>query len=1153
MKTVSLTHTNFCTIMECKQVRKGSDGMGFVPLHIHSEYSLLESSCRIEELVQYAKELGYTSLALTDKSNMYGALKFYSACVKAGIKPIIGLEAEVGRDHADHKEKIRSANKLLLYAMNVEGYENLLKLTTLMQTKLGGEVSSLSYDEISNHAEGLIAVSSGMEGEIQQYLARENVDDQTLNRILQFYKTCFKDRFYLGLEDHDTGIEKTINLQLQNLSRKFLIPLVCMHETYYMKSEDANAHDILLCIKQGEKKSNRDRFKLQTDEFYFKSPLEMERLFSHAEDALDETVRLAERCSLQLDLGNIALPKYPVPDNKNSYEYLTELCNEGLLKRYETITPEINERLSYELNIIKNMNFEDYFLIVWDFMKFAHDEKMITGPGRGSAAGSLVAYVLQITNVDPIHHQLIFERFLNPERITMPDIDIDFPDNRRDEVLSYVARKYGTDYVAQIITFGTLAARAAIRDAGRVMDFAPALIDLTAKNIPSRPGITLENALKESAGLQQAYKTEPDVRKLVEIAMTLEGLPRHASTHAAGVVLSGAPLVQKVPLQTGHDGIPLTQYSMEWLEAAGLLKMDFLGLRNLSLIENILWAIEEKENVKISLDDIPFNDVKTFELLAKGDTTGVFQLESDGMRKVLQQLKPTEFEDIVAVNALYRPGPMQNIPDYIAGKHRQKTVHYMHPDLEPILKSTYGVIVYQEQIMQIATKAAGFTLGEADLLRRAVGKKKRDILLRERQHFVAGCLKQGYDEKSADALYDLIVRFADYGFPRSHAVAYSVIAYQLAFLKANYPAYFMAALLSSVIGNHDKVNQYIKESEQRGIPVLPPSIKKGSAIFISNGSHITFGLLAIKNVGYNAIKMLMAENDKEPFHDLFDICSRCPQKVVNKRTLESLIFAGALDELGQDRAVLLASLETAIEYGEEFLEISRKNQMYLFDDDINLPKPSYVSVQPFQESEKLKFEKEALGFFFSSHPLQRYRTTLSSWKAVHINELKEKRPTVRLGVLVDKVRAIKTKKGELMAFLTISDESGEIEAVAFPKVYEANHSLLQKGQQLFIEGSVEHRNESLQILVNKCRLLQDLKSNEQPTLFIKIDKDHQSPQHLNVLKTILDESKGTTSVVLIYEENRQKVQISQKINVSENLLLELQSVVGEGNVVFRRN
>jgi DNA polymerase-3 subunit alpha len=879
----------------------------------------------------------------------------------------------------------------------------------------------------------------------------------------------------------------------------------------------------------------------------------MEDLFSNVPEAIAETVKLADLCNVELVLGEIALPKYPVPVNKESYEYLTELCQKGAAKRYEQITPEIQSRLQYELEIIKSMNFEDYFLIVWDFMKYAHDQKMITGPGRGSAAGSLVAFVLEITNVDPIHHQLIFERFLNPERITMPDIDIDFPDNRRDEVLSYVAQKYGTDYVAQIITFGTLAARAAIRDTGRVMDFTPSLIDQTAKNVPSRPGISLNDALKESAGLKQAFETDPSVKKLVEIAMTLEGLPRHASTHAAGVVLSRTPLVEKVPLQTGHDGIPLTQYSMEWLEAAGLLKMDFLGLRNLSLIENILHSIEENENEKIELNEIPFTDTKTFELLAQGDTSGVFQLESDGMRKVLQQLKPTEFEDIVAVNALYRPGPMQNIPDFIAGKNGQKKVEYMHPDLEPILKTTYGVIVYQEQIMQIATKAAGFTLGEADLLRRAVGKKKRDILLKERQHFVAGCLKQGYDEKSADALYDLIVRFADYGFPRSHAVAYSVIAYQLAYLKANYPAYFMAALLSSVIGNHDKVNQYIKESVQRNIPVRPPSILKSTAIFTPEGSGIRFGLLAIKNVGLNAIRTLMEENNKEPFQDLFDVCARCPHKIVNKRTLESLIFAGAMDDLGEDRAVLLASLETAIEYGEEVQEISRKNQMYLFDDDINLPKPTYVHVQSFQDSEKLKFEKEALGFFFSSHPLERFRSVLKSWKAVEIADIKEKSLSVRLGVLVDKVRVIKTKKGELMAFLSISDESGEIEAVVFPKVYEMYHGELQKGAQLFLEGSVENRNEVMQLLINKCKPLQELKSNDQPSVFIKIDKEHKSTEHLNAIKKLLEQSGGSIPVVLIYEETRQKVQLNQKVNATEELLLELQSVIGEGNVVFRRN
>ncbi|MCM3717924.1 DNA polymerase III subunit alpha [Fictibacillus phosphorivorans] len=1127
--------------------------MGFVPLHIHSEYSLLESSCRIDALVRQAAESGFSALALTDKGNMYGALKFYTACKKAGIKPILGLEAEIGELDSETHAQTRQSGKILLYAQNKNGYQNLLKLSTLLQTKQDGEVTPISHKELAAHSQGLIALSSGMEGEVQQHLSSEKDKADLTEKCIRFYQETFPERFYLGLEDHGTGYEKTLNLQLQSLAREYNLPLLCSHETYYLHAEDAQAHDVLVCIKNGEKINNPERYKLPTGDYYFKSPHEIKKLFSHSIELIEETQRLADMCNVGLTLGEIALPKYPVPGGRDSFEYLTELCLKGAENRFDPVTSEIKKRLHYELTIIKNMNFEDYFLIVWDFMKYAHDVKMITGPGRGSAAGSLVAYVLEITNVDPMQHNLIFERFLNPERITMPDIDIDFPDNRRDEVLRYVAEKYGTDYVAQIITFGTLAARAAVRDAGRVMDLPPGIIDQTAKNIPSRPGISLKDALKESHGLQQIYQSDDSVKKLIEVAMKLEGLPRHASTHAAGVVLSRNPLVQTVPLQTGHDGIPLTQYSMEWLEAAGLLKMDFLGLRNLSLIENIILSIEKYERVKIDLNEIPFNDRKTFDLLSQGDTTGVFQLESDGMRKVLQQLKPTEFEDIVAVNALYRPGPMQNIPEYIAGKNGLKTVEYMHPDLESILKNTYGVIVYQEQIMQIATKAAGFTLGEADLLRRAVGKKKREILIKEREHFVAGCLKQGYDEKSADALYDLIVRFADYGFPRSHAVAYSVIAYQLAYLKANYPIQFMSALLSSVIGNHDKVNQYIKESRQKGVRILPPSIKKSTATFIPEGEGIRFGLLAIKNVGINAIQTLMQENKKEPFRDLFDLCARCPQKIVNKRTLESLIFAGAMDDLGEDRAVLLASLETAIEYGEEFQEISRKNQMYLFDDDINLPKPSYVQVQPFQDSEKLKFEKESLGFFFSSHPLERYRKVLNSWEATDIAGIKEKNSSVRLGVLIDKVRVIKTKKGELMAFLSLSDESGEIEAVVFPKVYESYHGLLQKGEQLFLEGSVEQRNDALQVLINKCKQLHELKFKEKAAVFIKIDKQHHSPEYLNAIKHILDQSNGSIPVVLIYEETKQKVQISQKVHATEDMLMELQSVAGEGNVVFKRN
>ncbi|SDM89579.1 DNA polymerase-3 subunit alpha [Fictibacillus solisalsi] len=1127
--------------------------MTFVPLHIHTEYSLLESSGRLNSLVNRAKELGYKALAITDKLNMYGVIPFYKACQKQGIKPIIGLEVTILLNPVFDTRKRPETGKLLLYARNEAGYLNLLKISTkLMQDP--ASFPSLQKDVLSAHKEGLLLISSGTEGEVQQLILQG--EKERAREVCRLYQSWFGPHVYLGVEDHGTGKEKNINFEVEQLSKEENIPLSAAHEIYYVKPEEAESQEVLLCIKNGQKLGDLDREMLPTDEFYLLSPDEMETRFSHLPEALAASEKIASECNVELVFNQQLIPKYPLPEGTSSTDHLKTICLKGAAARYGEPDARVLERLDYELDIIRKMKFDDYFLIVWDFMRFAHRSGMITGPGRGSAAGSLVAFVLYITEVDPIEHDLLFERFLNPERVTMPDIDIDFPDVRRDEVLQYVKEKYGEERVAQIITFGTLAAKAAIRDTARVLNLPGNLVDSVSKQIPSRPGMTLARATEESFGLQKLMSENPTVQKLVDVAATLEGLPRHASTHAAGVIISGRPLTQYTPLQTGHEGIPLTQYSMEWLEDIGLLKMDFLGLRNLTLLEQICTLVEKGTGTTVHLGSIPFDDKATFELLGKGDTTGIFQLESDGMRKVLQQLKPTGFEDIVAVNALYRPGPMQNIPDYIGGKHGTRMVEYRHPDLEPILKPTYGVIVYQEQIMKIASKMAGFSLGEADLLRRAVSKKKRDVLDREREHFVRGCLDHGHDQETANGLYDLIVRFADYGFNKSHAVAYSVIAYQLAYLKANYPLYFMAALLSSVTGNPEKIEQYRKECSEKKIRVLPPSILHSFLHFTVEGDCVRFGLLCIKNAGYQAIKHLIETRSKHPFTDLFDVCAYSPARLVNKRTLESLIFAGAFDDFGQDRACLLATLDRAIEYGEKIQAYREENQIQLFGEHDSIEKPGYVEVPPFKEAERLKFEYEALGFYLSGHPLKKFQRLMEEYGVLSISEASNTpaKSNVRLGVMITKVRAIKTKKGDLMAFISGSDESGEMEFVAFPNTYKTYHDLFQKGAFLLIEGAMEEKSGSRQVLINKAGLLSEVSEKKQPSreqiLYLKLQTD-LSPSVLSQLKAKLHSSRGEARVILYYEQDRKSIKLSQSVAPTYEFLSEIRGLIGAENVVLK--
>ncbi|TLS39131.1 DNA polymerase III subunit alpha [Pseudalkalibacillus caeni] len=1125
--------------------------MSFVHLHVHSEYSLLDSACRIDSLVEAARMLEYPALALTDKGVMYGTVPFYKKCRQAGIKPIIGLEVKVLKE-GFHNPKItaKDIHTLVLLAKNEAGYKNLLQISSAIQLS-GHYEPHIAKRKLFRHTEGLIALSGGPDGEISSLLM-EGKNEQAMKEAQAFYK-AFSGSFYLELQDHHLVKERELNIKLRQLAKETGIPVAASNAVHYIKRSDAVAHDCLRCIKHGQKFSEKEEVTLPNDEFYLKSREEMEELFRGNEEAIMNTKRIAEECEFELEMGQTVLPEYPVPDGTSSFEYLRKRCEQGLLKRYDTITDEVRNRLEYELDIINRMQFNDYFLIVWDFMEYAHSQNMITGPGRGSAAGSLVAYLLNITNVDPIEHDLLFERFLNPERVSMPDIDIDFPDTGRDEIIQYVQQKYGEDHVAQIVTFGTLAARAAVRDVGRVMSGDQQVINSLSKAIPSRPGVTLKKAPEESLQLKNLLDKSSQAREIFSIARLIEGLPRHTSTHAAGVVISAAPLTDNVPLQEGHDSVSLTQYPMEDLEEIGLLKMDFLGLRNLSLIQSILSLIEKGSGSRIDLNAIPYDDPKTFQELGKGDTTGVFQLESDGMRQVLKRLKPTEFEDIVAVNALYRPGPMENIPVYIEGKHGKRKVSYPHPALKPILENTYGVIVYQEQIMQIASKMAGFSLGEADLLRRAVSKKKRDVLEEERQHFVKGCLTNGYTENTALEVYEYIVRFANYGFNRSHAVAYSVIAYQLAYLKANYPLYFFAAILSSAIGSQGRLELYMKECRLRGIDVLRPSINNSFATFSVEGQGIRFGLLAIKNAGINAIQEIVNKRKNGPYRSLFDFCSRVSLKIVNKRAIESFVFAGCFDVLNVDRAVLLASLESALNYGSLKGEEALDKQMGFFIDTDQ--EPNYEYVPPFEESERLHFEKEAIGFYLSGHPLDPYDSVLKQYKRESLGMIGDKNnQTVRAAGAVLKARTIRTKKGDLMAFLTLSDETGEMEAVVFPKVYQTNPELYSKGHFLFAEGKIQAENEESKLIVSKAIDLNDLKAKEKQertVLYLKIEKDRKEEGILYSLKEILSEFPGNIQVILYYEKDKKVIRLENKwaVDPTETCISRLKSLLGENNVV----
>ncbi|MEK3724787.1 DNA polymerase III subunit alpha [Paenibacillus sp. FSL H8-0034] len=1107
----------------------------FVHLHVHSEYSLLDGAARIDDMVGQAAAMGMKSLALTDHGVMYGAIPFYKACKRHGIKPIIGCEmyytAGSIRDKGTRKE--HPIYHLILLAKNQVGYQNLMKLCSIGHLQGHHYKPRIDPQHLAQYSEGLICTSSCLGGEVSQHLLHERYE-QAREAALR-YRAIFGDDFFLELQDHGLLEQKKVNQSMLRLSEDTGIPLVATNDVHYVREPDHAVQDILLCIGTGKTVDDPDRLKFQSSQLYLKAAEEMNRLFPHVPQAIANTSIIAERCQLEIEFGRSILPRFePIPEHSTAGEYLAELCKVGLRTRYEhsdswhdpSFRKQIEERLVYELSVIERMGFSDYFLIVWDFIRFAHEQRIATGPGRGSSAGSLVAYVLRITDVDPIRYKLLFERFLNPERISMPDIDIDFSDLRRDEVIDYVVAKYGPEHVAQIITFGTMAAKAAVRDVGRVLNLPYNEVDRAAKMIPHQLGMTLAEAVEANPDLKALAARQPKTAELLDMAMKVEGMPRHASTHAAGVVISREPLTQYVPLQEGNEQTALTQYSMEHLEAIGLLKMDFLGLRTLSIIERTLMWIKEQTGIELDFHKLSIDDPATYEMLGRGDTTGVFQMESPGVRKVLKELRPSGFEDIISVVALYRPGPMEFIPRFIQGKHGEIEVEYPHADLEPILRDTYGIIVYQEQIMQIASQMAGFSLGEADLLRRAVSKKKREVLDEERAHFVKGSQSLSYSAAEANKVYDMIVRFADYGFPRAHATAYGVLAFQTAYLKAHYPVQFMASMLTAVMGNHNKVAEYVDECRRMGIAVLPPDVNESGIVFtpakqpqsleesednpVSFGA-IRFGLAAIKNVGTHAIETIMQERSSEegPFGSLIDLCRRVDLRVCNKRVLESLIQGGAAGSLPGHRAQQLAMLEDTINAALKWRKERDDLQLHLFGfvEDVNWD-VEYPQIAPYTMTQQLEFEKELLGLYISGSPLDDYEQVLRELEIDLLHYLPEMpdHSEVIVAGLVLSSKTIVTKKGQPMAFMELEDRVSKVEVVLFPEVWKQFAPLVQKGKPVLIKAKLQQGDEEVKLLADQLFALND------PELLANAMRRPTAPTHKPGSRTVSKPDKAKNTV-----------------------------------------
>ena len=1098
---------------------------GFVHLHVHSEFSLLDGANRIKDLPVRAKELGMNSIAITDHGVMYGCIDFYKACKKEGIKPIIGCEVYVApRSRFDKEPNIDNKYyHLILLAKNNEGYKNLSNIVSIGFTEGYYYKPRVDLETIEKYHEGIICCSACVGGSLAQAILKNDMEEA--ERIALWHKRVFGDDYYLEIQSNTLRAQALVNQKLVELSRKLNIPLVATNDAHYLKKEDAYNHDVLLCIQTGKKVNDEDRMRFETNDFYIKSEEEMREFFKGIPEAVDNTVKIAEKCNVEIEFGVTKLPNYDVPEEFATHaDYFRKLCYDGIKRRYgENPSDEIMKRVEYELSVVEKMGYVDYYLIVWDFINYAKTQGIPVGPGRGSGAGSIIAYAVGITDIDPIKYNLLFERFLNPERVSMPDFDIDFCYERRQEVIDYVGRKYGHDHVAQIITFGTMSARMVIRDVGRALDFPYAETDKLAKMIPNELHITINKALEQNRELKELYESNEEIHKLLDIAIGLEGLPRQASTHACGVVITKDPVNTYVPLYV-KDGQISTQYIMTTLEELGLLKMDFLGLRTLTVIEDAKKLVKKCRGIDVEFDE-GMSDPKVYKLWAEGRTSGIFQFESQGMINFMKELKPDSLEDIIAGVSLYRPGPMDQIPRYIKNKLNPEHAEYTHPALEPILNVTYGCMVYQEQVMQIVRDLAGYSLGRADLVRRAMGKKKLDVMAKEREYFIhgqtdengniiiPGCVRNGIDEASANKIFDEMAEFAKYAFNKSHAAAYAVVSYRTAYLKAYYPQEFMAATLNSFLGNLDKVPEYIEECRRLGIEILKPDINESYTKFAVYDQKIRFGMGSVKNVGIAAVDSIVAERKKNgPYKSFVDFCERISSEAVNKKCIESLIKSGAFDRFEQTRSTLLASFEQIIDTIQDTSRKTYAGQVSMFDlgtekndENLNELKYNFTTLKEFSEKELLSMEKEMLGLYISGHPLESLRNEISAQSTINTLKMREimenidnpeitleyrDGQTVKYIGIISSVKKKYTKSNKLMAFITIEDLYGSAEIIAFENAYQSASNILVNENVVVVEGRLSIReDEDVKIVANTIKEFSSQKSKIFSIDITNIDED----------------------------------------------------------------
>ena len=1150
----------------------------FTHLHLHTEYSLLDGACRIEGLMQRVKALGQTAVAITDHGVMYGCVDFYKAAKKAGVKPIIGCEVYVAtRTRFDKVNRIDGSNHLVLLCKNETGYKNLIKMVSAGFTEGFYNKPRVDHELLEEYHEGLICLSACLAGEIPQALLAG--DYEKAKNLARYYEDLFgKGNYYIEIQDHRLDEQRTVLPLLVRLSRETGIPLVATNDAHYLEKEDSRMQHILICIQTNKTVNDDDVLEFGTDEFYVKSTDEMYELFSAWPEACENTNRIAEMCSFDFEFGVTKLPYFVAPDGMDNKEYFVKLCRDGLLRRYGADVPEdIRARLDYEISIIDRMGYINYYLIVFDFINYAKSQGIPVGPGRGSGAGSLAAYCVGITNIDPIKYNLLFERFLNPERVSMPDFDIDFCYERRQEVIDYVIRKYGADHVAQIVTFGTMAARAAIRDVGRVLDMPYGTVDGIAKLVPMEPKMTLTKALSISRELKARYDADPQVKELIDMSLKLEGMPRHASTHAAGVVITREAADEYVPLAT-NDGNPVTQFTMTTIEELGLLKMDFLGLRTLTVIDDAEKMIRKREP-GFSMDAVPYDDQRVYAMLNAGETEGVFQMESGGMTQAVMGLQSKSLEDIIAIISLYRPGPMESIPTYIANRHNPGNVKYKTPQLEHILDVTNGCIVYQEQVMQICRELAGFSYGQADLVRRAMSKKKHDVMEKERQHFVhgntepghecAGCVANGISETVANAIFDDMSSFASYAFNKAHAAAYAVVAYQTAYLKRHYPREFMAALLTSVLDNTGKVIEYTAECQRMGIRVLPPDINASDAGFTVEGKDIRFGLLALKNVGRNLIATVVRERSGTPYRSLYDFCKRLHGTEINRRAVESMIKSGAFDNLEAKRRSMMDGVEGILKSVESEARRNLDGQIDLFgalDGEQESGRNVYKlpdSGEEYPYDILLQMEKEVSGLYLSGHPLDHYRPVIEKVSTCRISELVGENAhaydeqNVTLVCTVVRTKTINTKAGGMMAFITVEDLSGSMEVLAFPKVLLAASEAVHDNAVVVIKGRMSYKEDEPSKLIADSivdveryepdKIKTDIKSTKNG-LWLKLSS--MRSESFEETKNLLQIFEGNFPVYMYFEDTKQRMLAPKSLwcTQSDLLVSELERVLGAGNV-----